>query len=303
MLKKPAMVATAALPRLAASLILLAATGPATLGQPPPDSASGRPAVLKGQRAERLPPELEGVGITERLNELLPLELEFTDENGKNVKLGDYFSAGRPVLLTLNYYACPMLCTLQLNGLVEGLRGMSWTPGRQFEMVTVSFDPRETYRLARLKKQSYIEEYGRPAAAKGWHFLVGREKNIKALTESAGFGYKWNEDRQEFIHLAATYVYTPEGRLSRILYGVMYEPNTLKLSMVEASEGKVRSGLDRILLYCFHYDADAGRYAPAAMNIMRVGGGLTALLLGGGLSLFWMREARKRRTATTESQP
>jgi protein SCO1/2 len=292
----------AAKARVWSSLILVLAAAPGAWGQSPPDSPDSKPSVLKGQRAERLPPELEGVGITERLNEQLPLDLEFTDEDGKPVKLGDYFSAGRPVLLTLNYYACPMLCTLQLNGLVEGLRGMSWTPGGQFEVVTVSFDPRETYRLARIKKQSYIEELGRPGAAKGWHFLVGKEKSIKALTESAGFHYKWNEDRREFMHVAATYVYTPEGRLSRILYGVTYLPNTLRLSLVEASEGKVGSSLDRILLYCFHYDADAGRYAPAAMNIMRVGGGLTALLIGGVLCLFWMRETRKRKARVLESQ-
>ncbi len=249
------------------------------------------------ERAEPVPPELEGVGVTEHRNAAVPLELSFRDELDHTVKLGDYFQPGRPVLLTLNYYRCPMLCTLQLNGLVEALKALDWTPGRQFEIVTVSFDPLETAKLAEAKKQNYLGEYGRPGAGAGWHFLTGNKENIAALTGAVGFGYRWNEDRQQYVHVAAMIVCTPEGRISRYLYGVMFEPRTLRLTLAEASQGTIGSALDQVLLYCFHYDADRGRYAPAARRIMRVGGLATVLLLGGMLTMFWGRETRRRRAA------
>ena len=259
-------------------------------------------ATAQAQRTEPLPEELEGVGITEHPNEPVPLDLEFLDEQGQTVKLGDFFDGRRPMVLTLNYYRCPMLCGLQLNGLIDALEQMSWTPGDEFDIVTISFDPLETPKLARLKKQSYIKAYGRPAAARGWHFLTGKPPSIEAITKAIGFQYKWVEERQQYAHVAAIYVCTPEGRLSRYLYGVIYDPRTLRLSLVEAAEGKIGSPLDQILLYCFHYDADARRYAPAAMNIMRAGGGLTAVLLGGTLVAFWVRDARKRKRAPTETE-
>ena len=245
------------------------------------------------QRQEPLPPELEGVGITEKLDARVPLDLEFLDEAGNTVPLREYFDGSRPVMLTLNYYSCPMLCTLQLNGLIAGLQDLAWTPGREFEMVTVSINPLETPELARLKKQTYLEAYGRPGAAAGWHFLVGGEDNIKRLAAAVGFGYRYNEQRKEYAHAAAVMLVTPDGRLARYLYGVEYPTRTLRLGLAEAGEGVVGSAADQFLLYCFHYDAKANSYVMAATTVMQAGGLLTLLLLGGWLLARWVRDARR----------
>ncbi len=248
---------------------------------------------VAAQRTEPLPKELEGVGITEVPGARIPQDLTFVDENGRNVRLADYFAAGRPVILTLNYYRCPMLCGLMLNGLLDGLKELKWTPGREFEIVTVSIDPLETPTLARLKKQSYMEELGRPEAVAGWHFLVGRPESIKALADAVGFHYRYNEERREYAHAAGLFVATPDGRVARYLYGVMYEGRTLRLALTEAAEGKIGSSADQLLLYCFHYDAQEGRYVVAATSIMRLGGGATALILGLWLVTWWRRSARR----------
>jgi protein SCO1 len=252
--------------------------------------------TARAQRTEPLPKELEGVGIVEHLDGKLPLDLKFTDETGREVSLGDYFNKDRPVLLTLVYFRCPMLCTLVLNGLIDAMKQIEMTPGKEFELVTVSFDPTETATLAKFKKQNYLTEYGRPEAAPGWHFLVGGEAEVHALTDAVGFGYRWNEEQKQYVHQAAIYVVTPDGRLSRYLYGVMFDPRTLKLSILEAGKGKIGSTLDQIVLYCFHYDASSGKYAPAAVRIMRAGGILTILILGSVLSTLWVRDRRRRRS-------
>jgi protein SCO1/2 len=245
------------------------------------------------QRTEPLPKELEGVGITEVPGARIPEQLSFLDENGKAVHLADYFAAGRPVILTLNYYRCPMLCGLQLSGLLDGLKQLAWTPGKDFEIVTVSIDPLETPTLARLKKQGYMEEYARPEAAEGWHFLVGQQENIKTLADAVGFHYKYDEERKQFAHAAGLFVVTPDGRVARYLYGVVYEPRTLKFALTEASEGSIGgSATDQLLLYCFHYDAKAGRYVLAATNVMRIAGGITAVIMGVWLITWWRRSAR-----------
>ena len=253
------------------------------------------------QPADKLPDELEGVGVTEHLDTQVPLDLQFVDEDGRQVQLSDYFDGHQPVILTLNYYRCPMLCTLQLNGMIEGLRELNWTPGKQFRIVTVSIDPTETPSLAKAKKKTYLSEYERPSASAGWHFLTGKQKDITALAEAVGFGYRWNPKRKQWMHTAALFLCTPEGKLSRYLYGVQFDASTLKLSLVEASAGKIGSSLDQIILYCYQYDASEGRYGLAAMNVMRAGGGLTAALLGLTLATFWMREARRRRIVPAEN--
>ncbi len=168
--------------------------------------------------------------------------------------LGKYFQPGRPVIVTLNYYECPMLCTVQLNELVRVLKDMPWTPGQQFEILTVSFNPRETSALARLKKQSYLKEYGRADAAAGWHFLTGKPESIRTLTETVGFQYHWDEATQQYVHVAAAIILTPQGRVSRYLTSIVYDPSTLRLALADANEGKYRSTVDEVLLYCFHYD-------------------------------------------------
>jgi protein SCO1/2 len=246
------------------------------------------------QRKEPLPKDLEGVGITQHLGAKLPLDLEFTAEDGKPVQLARYFTGDRPVVLTLGYYRCPMLCTLVLNSLVDGLKDLPWTPGREFEIVTVSIDPLETPTLARLKKQNYLEEYARPGAAAGWHFLTGREENIRKLADTVGFGYRYVKERGQYAHSAAIFVVTPDGRMAKYLYGVVYQPKTVRLALTEAGQGKVGTTTDQLLLYCFHYDAQEGRYVLAASNIMRFGGATTALVVGLWLAVSWRRGAHKK---------
>jgi len=301
--------AALAVPALLAALVALAAVAPERVGAAAPadsaaaagqaaavDSGAYRPARLgDAARAEPLPPGLEGVGVTEKPESQVPLDAVFRDEDGREVRLGDFFRAGKPVILNLGYYGCPMLCGLVANGLVAGLKDLPWNAGQEFGVVTVSIDPNETPTLARLKKQSYLRELGRPVAAAGWHFLTGREADIRALTEAVGFGFRWNEERREFAHAAVLIVLTPQGTVSRYLYGIEFDARTLRLSLVEAAEGKVGSPLDRILLYCFHYDASERRYALAAVKLMRAGGLVTALAVTGALTLLWRREKRRRR--------
>ncbi len=248
------------------------------------------------QLADQTVHELEGVEVIEHPGAQVPLDLEFVDELGETVQLQDYFDGERPVILTLNYYSCPMLCTLQLNGLVDGLKQMEWTPGQEFEMVTVSINPTETPRLAKLKQQSYIEHYERPSAAAGWHFLTGKKANIDALAEPLGFGYRYDEASNQYAHAAVTYVVTPDGRISRYLYGVLYDPQTIRLSLVEAADGEIGSSMDQFLLTCFHYDPEAGRYSLQAMNVARIGGVLMVLVLGFTIGGYFVRE-RKRKGA------
>jgi protein SCO1/2 len=245
------------------------------------------------ERMEPLPKQLEGVGITEHPGAVVPKDLEFVADDGRTVRLGDYFDGKRPVVLNLGYYRCPMLCGLVLSGLLQGMKELPWTAGREFEVVTVSIDPRETATLARLKKETYLGEYGRPGAAAGWHFLTGREENIRKLADAVGFGYRYVPEREEFAHAAALFVATPDGRLARYLYGVLYAPGTLRMALTEAGQGKVGTTGDRILLACFHYDSNEGRYVVAATRLMRIGGGATALVVGGWLLVQWRRSGRK----------
>ena len=239
--------------------------------------------------------DLEGVDVIEHLGDTLPLDLQFKNERGRTIRLGDYFGKERPVILVLAYYECPMLCSLVLNGMAKGLKGLDWVPGQKFEIVTVSIDPREGPDLARFKKQEYLRELKLPGAEDGWHFLTGKESDVRALADAVGFKYRYVEARDEYAHPAVLTLSTPEGVVSRYLYGIKFEPRDLRLGLVEASEGKVGSTLDRFLLYCYHYDATAGRYAPVAKNIMRVGGALTVAVLGVALLVFWARELRRKR--------
>jgi protein SCO1/2 len=261
----------------------------------------GAAGVASAQLADQAVPALDKVGIEEHLDAALPLELEFLDEEGRTVRLGDYFDGARPVILTLNYYRCPMLCGLQLNGVVAGMEELDWTPGVEFEMVTVSIDPLETPELAKAKKQNYLKRYQRPAAARGWHFLTGRQVNIERLAETVGFGYTYDVASGQYAHAAAIVVVTPDGRIARYLYGIEYPPKSLKLALMEASKGEIGSALDQLIMYCYHYDPAGRRYAPVAMNIMRIGGGVTALVLGVTLGTWWLRESRRRRRSAMET--
>jgi protein SCO1/2 len=244
-----------------------------------------------GARAQDVtPPELRDVGVTQRLDEQLPLDLEFLDEAGGRVSLQDYFG-DRPVILSLVYYECPMLCTLVLNGLLRALRALAFNVGEEFEVLTVSFDPRETPALAAAKKENYVGEYGRPEAAQGWHFLTGEEPAIEALTRSVGFRYRYDVEKQQYAHAAAIVVITPQGRIARYFYGVEYSPRDLRFALIEASEERIGSPVDQLLLYCYQYDPSTGRYSAAVMNIIRLGGVLTVL----GVAVFVVRSARRER--------
>jgi len=258
--------------------------------------------VAQAERSEELPAELEGLGIFERPGAELPLALEFTDSRGRAVKLADYFEGGRPVIVNLVYYDCPMLCNLLLDGFVKGLRELEWTAGQEFEIVTVSIDPGEKPEQARFKKAYQVESYGRPSAAEGWHFLTGEDENIRVLADAVGFRFAYDEERDEYRHAAGLFVATPDGVLSRTLYGLAYDEQTLRLSLVEASAGEIGSAIDHALLFCFYYDAESGRYAPAAMNLMRLGGGTMAFVLALWLITFWLRD-RRRRVALEGSLP
>jgi protein SCO1/2 len=254
---------------------------------------------LGGRRATAetsLPPLLRDVRFEQRLNEQTPLDLEFKDEVGQNVRLGRYFGK-KPVILVLAYFRCPKLCTEVLNGLVRAMLDMSFDAGKEFEIVTVSFDARETPVMAALKKKTYVERYGRPGADAAWHFLTGDQEAIDRLTQAVGFHYMYDAAHDQFAHASGIMVLTPTGKISRYFYDVHYSRRDLHLGLVEASENKIGSPVDNILLYCFHYDPTAGRYGPAIMNILRAAGVLTVLGIGAFLTIMWRGEPRKARLA------
>ena len=226
-------------------------------------------------------PDLTGVGITENLGITINPETQFTDDTGKKVRIGDYFAAKRPVIISFAYYECPMLCGVVLNALVDGMKEMKWTPGKEFEVNNVSFEEKEKFDLAAAKKKNLIQGLGKPEAAAGWHFLTGEESQIKTLASELGFGYRWDEKEKQFAHGAGIFVLTPEGKLSRILYGIQYRASDLKLSLVEASNGKVGTIMDRIVLFCFSYNTKLRQYSLALTRVVQVGAIITILLLGG----------------------
>ena len=241
-------------------------------------------------------PELEGVTIIDRLDSPLPLTAAFRDEHGKAVTLRDVLPKDRPAILQIGYMKCPMLCSLVMNALVRGIQDMDWTVGQQYDIIALSVNPKEGPDLAEGKKAGYVAEYGRPQSAAGWHFLTGEESSIRSVTDAVGFEYRMQANG-EYSHAAGIFILTPDGRLSRVLYGVKYDSANVRMALLEASQGKVGTTLDRIILWCHIYDAQAGGYVVMAMRVMQLGGVLTLLVLGGGLGWFWWREAQARRLA------
>lgn len=244
-----------------------------------------------------LPKTLKNIGIEQRLGKQLPMDAVLTDENGDEVKLETFFKGEKPVVLAFVYYSCPMLCNEVLNGLTASLKKISLEAGQDFEVVAISFDPRDTPEIARGKKQSYLERYGRSdeAAAAGWHFLTGKPEVIKQITEAAGFNYAWDEATQQFAHAGGVQIATPDGKMSRYFYGIDYKPQDLKFALMEASEKKIGSSTDQLLLYCFHYDPATGTYGLVVLKVLRVAGVLT--LFGIGL-LFLIFKFYKRGVPT-----
>jgi protein SCO1/2 len=242
--------------------------------------------------ADTRPPFLRDVGIDQRLGQRLPLDAIFLDEQGRPVRLGQYFGA-RPVILVLAYYNCPMLCTQVFGGLVSSLRVLSFDAGKDFDVVAVSFDPRDRLADAAAKKVAYVAEYGRPGAASGWHFLTGSTSSIERLTGAVGFHYKYDESLGQFAHASAIYVATPGGKLSHYFYGIEYAPRDLRLALIEASDNRIGSPVDRILLYCYHYDPKVGKYGAVVMNMLRFGGAVAVLILSTFLAVMWRRDYRR----------
>lgn len=249
------------------------------------------------QIADLSPPELQKINVVEHPGEQIPLNLTFHNDSGEIVTLGDYFKQGKPVILILAYYECPMLCTLVMNGISDGVRKLPWLPGKEYQMITVSIDPREMPELAAGKKKTYLDNLSKPVEGDGWAFLVGEEDQSRALAEAIGFKYYYDEERKQYAHPAVVFILTEEGKISRYLYGIEFDSRNLRLALLEASEGKIGNTLDRIILYCFHYDPDAQGYVVFAANVMRLGGGVTLIALLIFLGVMWGRERHKRSAA------
>jgi len=239
---------------------------------------------------------IESVHFDQRLNEQVPLDVQFRDEQGNAAPLGSFFQ-GKPVVLALVYYDCPMLCTLTLNGLLKSMRAMRLAAGEDFTVLTVSFDPREGAQLAREKQQLYVKQYGRPVGREGWRFLTGEEKSIHRLTDAVGFQFVYDEESKQFAHASGLVILTPEGKISRYIYGLEYSARDLRLGLVEASQNKIGSLVDQVLLFCYHYDPHTGRYSATVMNIVRLSGIATVLLLVGLVVTLVRREKRHPRDA------
>lgn len=244
------------------------------------------------------PKDLENLDIEQRLGEKVDLEAAFIDHEGKTVRLRDYVKDGKPVLLSLAYFNCPSLCNFHLNGLNDAFKAMAKPLGDEFNVVILSFDPKEKTPLAAAKRSSYLKAYGRPEGAKGWHFLTGESVSIEPMAKAVGFKYRWDQEQKQYAHAAAAYAISPDGTISRYFYGITFDPKTVRLSMIEASKGLVGSLVDKLTLFCFHYDPKESRYTVAAFNVMRAGGVMMLLVLGAFLLPFWIR-ARKETGAVT----
>jgi protein SCO1/2 len=242
--------------------------------------------------AHQVPGILKDVSFRQQLNEQLPLDASFKDEGGRDVRLGDYFKTGKPVVLAFVYYQCTMLCTQVMNGISSALKALTFTPGQDFDVVLVSFDPRDTPQAATEKKAAHLQYWSTQATAAGWHFLTGTEPEIRRTAQAAGFSYQWDERNQQFAHVSGVLVVTPDGRLSRYFYGIEYSPKELRLALVESGKGAIGSKIDELLLYCFHYDPESGRYGVVVMNLIRLGGVITVALVVGFILLMRRRETR-----------
>jgi protein SCO1 len=248
-----------------------------------------------GAPASTMPSALRQIGFDQNLDQQLPLDTQFVDEQGQTVRLGQYFGQ-RPVVLGFVYYDCPMLCTQVLGALTSTMAMVTLEAGKDYDVVLVSFDPRETPKQAATRKIEYMHRLKKPDAEKNWHFLTGQQGDIARLTSAAGFRYTWDEDTQQFAHPAGVIVVTPDGRPARYLFGIEYGPRDVRLALVEASQGKIGSLADNLLLFCYHYDPMTGRYGFVIMRILRVAGVATVLLLAASILLMVRRERQKLRT-------
>jgi protein SCO1 len=246
-----------------------------------------------GQAVQSNPPELKGVEVEEHLGGYIPLYLEFTNSDSQLVTLNSYFHKDRPVIIVLAYYTCPMLCTMVLNGLGDGVRDLNLIPGKDYEILTISIDPRETPLLAAAKKTNYVNYVGRSDIADGWTFFVGKQNAIDSLAKALGFHYYYDEEQKQFAHPAVVFVLSPNGEITRYLYGLEFKPKDIRFALLEAAQGKIGSTVEKIILYCYHYDPNAKGYVLFAAKLMRIGGVATVAILLIFLGIFWLRELRK----------
>ena len=263
---------------VAAALLLLASLA---FGQGMTSGILSPPAGVR-------PPGLKNVGIQQNLNQQIPPDLAFKDDLGRSVRLQDYFGK-KPMILNLVYYNCPMLCGEVLSGLVNSLRMMKFDIGKEFDVITVSFDPHETPEIAAKKKAEFLKRYKRAGAEQGWHFLVGNQSAIEALTKVAGFQYQYDDKTKQFAHATAIMILTPEGKIAQYYYGVEYPPKDLRLGLVEAGQGKIGNVVDQLLLYCYHYDPEQGKYSAVVLRVVRLAGLATMLFLGSFIFLMIRR--------------
>ena len=247
-----------------------------------------------GGAINETPKELEGVGIDEHIGQNVDLDLKFKDEEGRDVTLRQLVGfKGQAALLSLAYYSCPSLCSFHLNGLKDAFKGIKKPLGSEFQAIVVSIEPKETPALAAAKKRNYIKAYGRPEGAEGWHFLTGDAASIATLAKQVGFKYRWDETQKQWAHASAAAVLTPTGEISRYLYGIVFDPKTVRLSAIEAADGKTGSVLDRVILYCFHYNASSSKYSPMLSNIMAGGGAVMIIIMMIFIAPFWFGNKRK----------
>lgn len=244
---------------------------------------------------------LRKVNVLEHLGDTIPMDVVVTNDAGETVTLGRYFKSGSPVILVLAYYECPMLCNLVMNGLTQTAKKLAWLPGQEYRIVTVSINPAESLSLARGKKENYIREFGRPEADSGWTFCIAAEDQSRKLAKAIGFEYYYDEHQKQYAHPAVITILTGAGVISRYLYGIEFKERDLRLALVEASEGKIGTTMDRIILACYHYDPNAGGYVLMAYSIMKIGGVLTILFLALFLTFLWRRD--RRRQTSPEIKP
>ncbi len=247
--------------------------------------------MIAGEGSLRLPVQMEGTEIVDKRGARIPQDVVLTDHTGKQVKVGDYLKMGKPVILTLGYYQCPMLCSLVLNGMTDAMKGQDLKLGQDYNILSVSINPNEKPDLAGAKRTNYLKVVG---AQSGWDFAVGSEEQVRRLADSVGFGYKYDERSKEYVHSAGIFLISPDGSLSQTLYGISFRPADFKMSLIEASQGKIGSLLERIILSCFHYEPDSHRYGVYIFGVMRLAGLVTVIVLAIVLGMFWKRERRVR---------
>jgi protein SCO1 len=261
-------------------------------------SASARAVPIGGDTPGQgipagMPRELEDVGVDEHMDGQLPLDADFRDHTGKPVKLGEFFDGKRPVVFLFAYHTCPVVCSLILSDTIKSLKEVEWTIGKEFDVVVISVNPHESLEKTAAKRAGMLGDYVRPEAANGLHLLVGDKVNIDRAAAAVGFKYKYDADIDQYAHPSVVMLAKPNGRVARYLYGLEFPPNDMRIGLLEASEGRSISTVEQVILYCYHYDPKGGKYVLVASRVMRLGGGLTAVILGSVLSMFWIRERRK----------